>query len=435
MYKLSRILLGAMWLFSGYQVAAQSLTNSPYSRLGIGELNTSSASIRNFSMGGAGVAAPNSAQINDINPALLFYNNFVTFEMGVAGELKQLANQDQRQILGDANLSYLALSVPIAKGWSAAVGLKPYSNVDYQTSSQENVQNSPGAAIHVLKAYEGEGGLSEAYFAHGVRIAKGLSVGVTGSYVFGTINNDASTVLRDTANPALSLQKTVFSTRTNYSDFMFKGGLHYRHSVKDKIFFSLGGVYGLAADLDGTRRTVLQRKSVETDGVLPGGETVLEDSIRGSVHIPQFLSIGLGIDNGKNWGAGLDFSSQKWSQFRPFRGLPDMIDAYRISLGGEITPNMASMDSYLQRITYRAGVSYARTPLVVDGTTVDDIAFTWGASLPVGRLTAIQRSFLNLGFAVGRRGNLSENPIRETYLRFQVGLSLNNRWFIKRMVE
>jgi hypothetical protein len=431
MRSFSRILLGIMLLLPGYQAAAQSVSNSPFSRLGIGELNSSTSSIRSLGMGGVGVAAPNSAVINDANPALLFYNNFVTFELGVAGEAKLISNQNQRQTVGDANLAYLALSLPITRRWSTVLGLRPYSNVDYQTYSTEPVQGNP--EVQVLKAYEGEGGLSEVYFGHGVKIAKGLSAGVTGSYVFGTIINDASTVLADTAGSPLSSEKTLFSTRTSYSDFMVKGGLHYRHSVKDKIFYSVGAVYGLAADIDGTRRTILQRINNSNEALLE--ESTLVDSIRGTAHIPQYLSVGLGIDNGKNWVAGVDFSTQNLSLLQTLEGQQDLGDSYRIGVGGELTPNMMSMDSYLSRITYRAGLTYARMPWITNGNPVTDMAVSWGASLPVGRMSAIQRSFLNLGFAVGKRGNLSDNPIRELYFRAQVGLSLNNRWFIKRMIE
>lgn len=426
-----RILLGIIFLLPGFQVAAQAVASSPFSRLGIGEINSGTSSVRNISMGGVGVAAPNSAMINDINPALLFYNNFVTFETGVAGEVKRISNQSQSQTVGDANLAYLALSLPINKRWSAVIGLRPFSNVDYQSYSLQPVSNNNGT--QVVKSYEGQGGLSEAFFGHGVRIAKGLSLGATGSFIFGNIFNDAGTLLSDANDPSLGAERTVFSTRTNYADLMFKGGAHYRHGFKDKVFLSLGGVYGLATDLSGTRRTILHRRNAVTDALLE--ETMLEDSISGSVHIPQSISVGLGLDNGKNWVLGLDFSMQNMSQFRSFEGQQHLGDTYRVGIGGEITPDMMSMDSFFKRMTYRAGFNYGRTPWLLDGGALDDMSLSWGVSVPVGRSTAIQRSFLNLGFTVGSRGSLSENHIRETYARIQVGLALNNRWFIKRMVE
>ncbi|CAN5777220.1 membrane protein [soil metagenome] len=431
MCNFSRILLGIMFLFSGFQAAAQSVASSPFSRLGIGEINSGTSSIRNLSMGGVGVATPNSAMINDINPALLFYNNLVTFEIGVAGEGKRIANQSQTQTVGDANLGYLALALPINRRWSAVLGLRSFSNVDYQNYSLQPVENNNGA--QVVKSYEGQGGLSEAFFGHGVKIAKGLSVGATGSFIFGNIFNDAGTLLTNANDPTLGGERTVFSTRTTYADLMFKGGAHYRHSFKDKVFLSLGGVYGLQSDLSGTRRTVLHRRNAASDALME--ETVLEDSIQGHVHIPQTLSVGLGLDNGKNWVIGLDFSAQNMSQFRSFEGRQDLGDTYRVGLGGEITPDMMSTDSFLKRVTYRLGFNYGRTPWLIDGNALDDMSFSWGVSLPAGRMSALQRSFLNLGFTVGQRGSLGSNSIRETYARFQVGLALNNRWFIKRMVD
>src|SRR5690349_7897248 len=91
---LTVLALAAGWLaFS--PAMGQGYGNSPYSRLGLGDLNGNTGNIRNFSMGGAGVASPNSYQLNYQNPALLFYNNNVVFEISAAGQLKDL-KQDTR---------------------------------------------------------------------------------------------------------------------------------------------------------------------------------------------------------------------------------------------------------------------------------------------------------------------------------------------------
>jgi hypothetical protein len=432
MCNFSRLLLGLFLFLPGFQAVAQSVANSPFSRLGIGDINAKTSSIRSFSMGGIGVASPNSAMINDLNPALLFYNSLVTFETGVAGESKQISNQNQQQTSTNANLGYIALSMPISKRWASVIGLRPFSNVDYQTYSEENVVNNP--SVQVVKTYEGEGGLSEAFFGNGVKIWKGLTLGLQGSFLFGSINNDAGTILRDTTAQGLSSEKTVFSTRTTYSGLNVNSGLHYRHTVNERLFVSLGATYGWGGDIGGIRRTLLQRRDL-TRNELPVEETALSDSISGSIYLPGSFSVGLGVDNGENWGIGIDFTAHQLSGFRSFEGRQELHDAFRFGMGGEYTPDMLSLDSYLKRITYRAGFSYARTPWMTNGNNVDDIAVTWGASFPVGRMTAIQRSFLNVGLALGKRGNLTDNPLREMYFRFQVGLSLNNRWFIRRMID
>ena len=51
-------------------------------------------------------------------------------------------------------------------------------------------------------------------------------------------------------------------------------------------------------------------------------------------------------------------------------------------------------------------------------------------SLPVGTISRI-----NIGFEVGKRGNLQKTLIKENYLKFLVGSSINNIWFIKRKFD
>ena len=57
-------------------------------------------------------------------------------------------------------------------------------------------------------------------------------------------------------------------------------------------------------------------------------------------------------------------------------------------------------------------------------------AFTFGTSLPIGTISRI-----NLGIEVGKRGNIDKLSIKENYLKFIIGSSINNIWFIKRKFD
>jgi hypothetical protein len=57
--------------------------------------------------------------------------------------------------------------------------------------------------------------------------------------------------------------------------------------------------------------------------------------------------------------------------------------------------------------------------------------FTAGASLPIRRST----SHVHLGIDVGSLGTKTNNLIKETYVRFSVGFSFNDRWFVKRKYD
>src|SRR5690606_15493645 len=123
MHKFLTIFLVSAGLLATQNATAQSMVNSPYSRFGIGESEPLGGSIRNFSMGGSGVVSPNSFQINSLNPALLYFNNNVIFELNVNSQLKTLKEDSRSQRDGSANLGSIGLAVPVHKRWTAAFGL------------------------------------------------------------------------------------------------------------------------------------------------------------------------------------------------------------------------------------------------------------------------------------------------------------------------
>lgn len=417
---ISAFALAAGWL-ALTSATAQSLGNAPYSRLGIGEVFTGNGNIRNFSMGGTGVSSPNSAQINELNPALLFYNNSVIFEMSIASQLKTLKEENSTQRDGNTTLNTIHLSIPAHKRWTAAVGLKPFSTVQYETNASQPIENDPGK--QALVRYSGDGGLTEVYFANGVKIANDLTVGVAGSYIFGTIDNMFTSAIQNSG------QQLLIRQQTTYNDFAFKTGLAYRRKVGEKYSIGIGGVYNLPVNMDAKRRNQLERMSTTSLT-----STLQSDSTTGSVEIPASLQVGLSLDNGTNWSIAADVASQAWSEFKSYEGRKELKNALRVGLGGEYVPEPAS-PRYFRRVAYRAGLSLGQTPYQLNGKQVNEAAVTWGFTLPVGRALVTESYFLNLGFALGKRGTTSDNLVEENFIKIQAGISLNNKWFVQRKLD
>ena len=82
-------------------------------------------------------------------------------------------------------------------------------------------------------------------------------------------------------------------------------------------------------------------------------------------------------------------------------------------------------------MNYRAGLRYDKTGLIINGKEINNFGITFGLGLPLGG----SFSNINIGFELGRRGTTDANLIEETYLKFGVGLSLNDRWFQKRKIN
>jgi long-subunit fatty acid transport protein len=275
----------------------------------------------------------------------------------------------------------------------------------------------------------GEGGLSEVYFGHGVKVHKDLSIGATASYIFGTIDNSYTTALEQVnGTNTTSFQQLRIRQETTYNDFAFKAGLAYRRKM-GKYNVGVGAVYNLTANMEADRRTSVERPT--TSGII---QTQADSTLDQQVTVPSGFQLGFSLDNAVNWSINADVAMQNWSNFKNFEGQKPFENTTRVGLGGEFVPEPAS-PKYLRRVTYRAGFSYGQTQYVVNNEQLKEAAVTWGFSFPLGRSLMTESSFLNLGFAVGKRGTTNNNLVQENFIRGQLGISLNNKWFIQRKLD
>lgn len=429
----------------------QGLGNSPYSRLGLGDYNLNTGGIRQQGMGGVGLAAPNAVQINDLNPALVYYTNRTTYEAAFTGQLKRLQQtklsdrSTVSQRTGSGNLGYLALGIPISRRWGIAAALRPLTTVDYK-SRQISTITSGSQTAQLRNEFTGSGGLSEVALSQGVRVAKGLTLGLTSSYVFGSIDRSSSALVSPVGtSPTEVLKQVVVTDHVQYNDFTFRAGLHYRYEFKNKLAANVAGVYGFQTKLGGTRTQEQDEQDINGTSLLAAPIVVTSRS--GNTTLPASLQLGLSLDNNKNWSLNADFAQQQWSKYRDFGITAQndiaMSDTWRAGLGGELTPDPTSVSSYFKRVAYRAGVNVATLPYRPGGETLYDRSVSWGFSFPFPTASVLDATTLNLAFTYGQRGNANivgtgasqQANIKENYLRAQVGVSLNSRWFLKRRIE
>ncbi|UYZ58408.1 hypothetical protein [Hymenobacter latericus] len=382
-------------------------------------------------------------QINELNPALLYYTSRTTYEAAFTGQLKQLRSSTASQRTGSGTLGYLALGIPISRSWALAAGLKPLSAVDYESVVTRTVSGSTDALVR--NELQGSGGLSEVYLGHGVRLAKGLSMGLTTSYIFGTIDRAAYATVQpplEQLEPDEILKRVGTVDRTRYTDFGFRTGLHYRRDLSKKIAANVAAVYSFKTNLNG-RRT-LQQETQDINGTKLQEPRILQNEVKGEAVLPGSLQLGVSLDNNKNWSLSADVARQQWSKYRDFNGTQQVFgDTWRMGVGGELTPDPGSVTNYFQRVTYRFGLSAAQLPYRPGGQTLYDRAVSWGFSFPFPTSSALEATNMNLSFTYGQRGNTDVvtegntrlSNIKENYMRVQLGVSLNSRWFLKRRIE
>ncbi len=204
-------------------------------------------------------------------------------------------------------------------------------------------------------------------------------------------------------------------------------GTRANTSTRSRDFtYRLGVVYEPTVSLTGDRLVQFDNTSVF--------DTLLNDG--GTVKIPGKYGLGLHIGRPNRWSVGLDGSFQDWSVFQYFDEDNILTRALSLNLGGEVTPDVYS-PSFLERIAYRGGVYYRNSAVTFDGQDVNEVGINFGFGIPVGRFNFVSRNFsrLNIGFGIGKRGNLKTNPIEELTFQMRIGFNLNERWFVRRRID
>lgn len=401
-------------------------SSSTYSSLGIGDFNNSGLT-HNQAMGGLGISYGNGFNVNLVNPALSAKNSAFNFQAAFNYKRIQATSQVQSEQLDGGGLDYVTMSLPVAPGkWTIGLGLNQISSVNYNNSASSDVENSD---LHSLNTIQGDGGITEAYLQTGFRLFKNLSIGVHGSYVFGSTIRTNQLVLTDDDSGPVGVS-TEYYERLTLSDVAVKGGVHYLQKIGDQKFLNFGAIYHIFGDLDGVEYAKVADLGQASNPDAPGD--ILSDNIKGSIFLPNKLGYGVSYEKINKFVIGLEAQHQNFSEYRGFNGTTgELQNAYKIGLGGQYVPDIYSMDNLLNRITFRAGVEYEQTPYIINGTSIKDIGINFGGSVPMNNL-----SLMNIAMKFGTRGSTDNGLVRENYFKISLGISINdNTWFYKRVFE
>ncbi len=424
MLGISRIAVVVALIFSVSGLSAQN-TYSPYSVFGIGDLNSMDL-VPNIAMGRVGISTPNPFHLNNKNPALLPYNRVVVFESAVTVEQKKLSTDALSQDNFTGGLGYLGFAFPVVREvWTMSFGLMPYSIVNYESRELGFV---PGTETPLSTTYTGSGGVTQAYFASGIKLTKGLSVGLRAAYLFGSIKQETEFFVAETSFRSADVSKNAFS------DIAFSLGAAYSLELrKDESYLNFGITYDLGENQTVKRLEQLERRDLSGDRQSPDDPPYLvTNNLKGSVDFPATVGIGIGFEKRLKWTVAADITLGQWSDYRNFDGEDvGLNDLTAIGIGGSYLPDAFAVGNYLNRVTYMVGLRYEKTPYLVNDQEINDFGINFGVTLP---LQTISR--LSLAFEVGERGSTDPGLIQERYFRAYLGITVNdNKWFIRRKFD
>ncbi len=410
----------AMILLLVNETQSQNTINSPYSMFGPGEVRAGEF-FRNMSMGGISQGFRDSQTVNFVNPASYTVTDSLSFifDATVFYHLYQqkVSNPQQEQLSSYSSPGSLAFSFPVFNWWSIAAGFMPYSQIGYQITDLQS--DATNGTINYL--YEGSGGINRVFLGHGVEVFNGLSLGVNFSYLFGKSED-----LLMSSSDSSGFFRTAWRYSDNTDGLLIDYGLQWEVPLKENRKLTFGATYTQSSDIQLKQNTSILRD-------LPG-VTFIQDTLRfeegekGEMYLPDAFGAGVFMQFNPRWGAGVDFQTQNWRQYAVNGNTPNLNDSRQYRFGVVLNPRVETYSGFLSRMEYRAGVRYGESFLNVQNSTFDEFGISFGLSVPVRR----SLSALNIGFEYAQRTPSNENLISENFFRFNIGVNINERWFVKR---
>ena len=425
-------------------------TYSSYSRFGIGLLNDQSQGW-NRAMGGVGVALPSGSKLNTMNPASYAHIDSLSFifDVGMSGNFGMMSMSGSSKKVNHASFDYLVAGFRLHKGVAISFGFKPYSTIgyNYTTTSNEVYRDEiTGELVRNTTNYQGHGGLKQVFLGLGWNPFSNFSVGANVGLLWGGYSHLMSQVFTEGGTTSSSFDGFNFIQHADVLTYKLDFGAQYAFRVSSKDWLTLGATVGLGHKFDGD--AFLYR-------FMSTGDTLSVDGEKNGFDIPMSYAGGIAWQHKNNLIVSADAHYQSWGECRaPVMQIvnnnvtypsSDKIytDRYSINAGVEYTPDPMATRGYFKRVRYRVGMSYSSPymNIVQGGGTAEfllegpsEIGASLGFGLPISARRA-NGSMINLGVQWLRRASTSKNLITENYVMLNLGVTFNERWFMKFKIQ
>ena len=405
------------------EVWAQGGSRSPYSQFGIGTLSDRSQSMSR-GMNGVGFGLHESDMVNTLNPASYSSVDSLTmlFDMGLSGQLTHFEEGNVKRNSSMANFEYAVASFRLMKDVGVAVGILPFSNVGYNYSTTTK-SLSTGT---LTENYSGSGGTHEVMLGVGWHVLKPLSIGVNAGYFWGTIDRTVSPSASSASN---TLTKTY---STSISSYKLDFGAQWEQRIGRRDWLTIGAVFGLGHNLKNEADMMIVSRNSASNANDTAKFTVAD-----ATTLPMSLGVGVAYQHAGKLTLAADFSLEKWGSEK----LPDYVngryelqsgmtlDRKKVNIGLDWTPNPLGR-TFTDHIHYRLGAGYATPYYKINGQDGPrELSASLGVSLPIIN----NRSVLHIS---GQWVNSQASGfITDNTFRLNIGITFNERWFMKWTVD
>lgn len=431
-----------MMAFLPLTMAAQTNgSNSSYSRYGLGTLAEQSQTF-NRGMGGVALGLRSGNRINMQNPASYSAIDSLSFifDLGMSLQYGHLSGEGSSVNVRNTSLSNVNAGFRVARGLGMSFGFVPFSTIGYNFQSEGRVGSgfTTSKPITTKTSYAGSGGIHQIYLGAGWNPIANLSVGANISYLWGEYEHSMSQVFYEgsTVSASYNSQNSTYSASINTYKINF--GVQYPIRLGAGDFLTLAATYSLGHNI-GNDATMNRYTSAKD---------TLSRTAKDAFSLPHTYGGGLTWMHNGQWIVAADVLHEQWSGCRlPVAETSASDIAYRVRndqfmdrtvvrFGLEYTPNQLNRNKYLQTVKYRLGASLASPYTKVNGHDgPQEYRVTAGLGLPLQTRKLSGRSFVNVSAEWLMRKAGASNLVNENYLMLNLGVTFNERWFMKWKIE
>ncbi|WP_125722722.1 PorV/PorQ family protein [Flavobacterium ustbae] len=392
---------------------SQSISSSPYSLYGVGSLYDSDFGYLP-SIGGSGIALPSDTFINNLNPASLgsINQNHFLFDIGGKAIATTYQNSTRTENRNNFQFSHLAFAFPVSKNSGFSLALRPYSSSVFKISNLQ-LPIADSQEYYYVTA-QGSGGLNNLDFSYGSKIGKKLSLGVTGTVLFGNTVDDRAFLISNTI--------TTIHKKTDYSGVRATLGSQY----KIDSTFTIGATVKIPARINASKIQTVTSVADDVESSIETDQATDTDDY----YMPLEIGFGASKRFKNNLNVTLDYEKSFWKNTKQSELYGEFVNQDRFALGFTYSAKK-NIRKYWDRVGYAAGVNFDNGYLEVDKHRVNNASISIGLNLPIDNTF----SSLNVSYSYGQKGRIANDLIKENYHKISINLSLDGIWFVKRKFE
>lgn len=382
--------------------------SSPYSVLGIGDIENSSFN-RYTGMANAGVALTDGRNINNSNAAALtgLNEHFYTFEISTRFKQSYFDGAGvtaPSNKSGDFAVRRINLAMKVARRWGSSVGLQPFSTANYGYTALKNIG---GTLENVAASYTGEGGVNQFYWANGYQLTRHTSVGVTPSFLFGSLSQTENLLSGDNTTVLLTTKQNTY-----LRNYYFNFGLQTGFRINKKWLSRYGITYSPKTDLFAEYTTNV----TSDDGVDIKNEVIKNDYFS----LPGSINLGIAFIKDSKYTYTINAQRQNWSNLN-YRGTNyQLVNSNKISFGFQNSKKERNYyNNEYEKGYFQFGLYAGQSYLKVKNVAITDI----GGSIGFGLSSRTSPINLLIALEGGRRGTVNKNVLSENYVNLNFTFS------------